>query len=99
LDNKKSGLDFPNLRKDTEEKTSDNTRNTEQILTPLPCKFIDASLPACSVLRPSSTANPGAVAAASGLAASGLFAGQPTALVDAVVALAMAADAAARGSG
>jgi Ferritin-like domain len=98
LDDKKSGLDFPNLRKDTDEKTSDNTRNVEQILTPFPCKFIDASLPLCSVIRPSSTANAGAVAAASGLAASGLFAGQPAGFVDAVVALAMAADAAARGS-
>ena len=39
-----------------------------------------------------------AVAAASGLAASGLFAGQPTGFVDTIVALAMATDAAARGS-
>jgi hypothetical protein len=94
IDDKKSGLQFPNLKKDTKEKSSD----AEQILTPNPCTFLDASLPVCSVIRPSSTANAGALAAAGGLAASGLFAGQPSGFVDAVVALAMAADAAARGS-
>jgi Ferritin-like domain len=95
---KKSDIDFPNLRKETKDKISDTTRSVAEILTPFPCKFIDASLPLCSVIRPSNTANAGALAAASGLAASGLFAGQPAGFVDAVIALAMAADAAARGN-
>jgi hypothetical protein len=42
--------------------------------------------------RPSATANAGAVAAATGLVASGLFKGQPPAFLNAVVALAQAAD-------
>jgi hypothetical protein len=90
---KKDGLVFPDLQKSIKSKTSDPS----QILTPYPCKFIDTSLPLCSVIRPASTANAGAVAAATGLVNSGLFSGQPQGFFDAVVALAMAADAAARG--
>jgi len=90
----KSGISFPNLKRETEERGS----NQSQVLTPFPCTFLDPSLPACSVLRPSSTANAGALAAASGLAASGLFAGQPDSFVNAVVGLAEAADAATRGN-
>ena len=58
---------------------------------PAPCSFIDATLPLCSVIRPRSDANSGPLAAASGLAASGLFAGNPG-FVSAAVALATAAE-------
>jgi hypothetical protein len=94
LSDKKSGLEFPALKKEIKKKAS----NINKILTPNPCKFIDESLPVCSVVRPITTPKAGALAAAGGLAASGLFAGQPQGFVDAVVALAMAADAAERGA-
>jgi hypothetical protein len=87
------GLVFPDLVN----KVFGKAANINQILTPNPCKFLDASLPACSVIRPSSTANAGAVAAATGLVNSGLFTGQPPAFFTAVTMLAQAADAAVRG--
>ncbi len=65
-------------------------------LMPEPCTFLDRALPLCSVIRPRNTNTAGAVAAATGLVKSGLFEGQSQAFFDAVVALASAADAAAR---
>jgi len=65
-------------------------------ITPHPCTFLDPSFPLCSVIRPRNTNTAGAVAAATGLVNSGLFAGQNTAFFNAVVALATAADAAVR---
>jgi hypothetical protein len=86
---KRDGLVFPELKKGGQ---------YSQKVTPAPCTFLDASLPVCSVIRPSSTANAGAVAAATGLVNSGLFAGQSNDFFNAVVGLATAADAAQRGS-
>ncbi len=63
---------------------------------PAPCKFLSASLPPSSVLRPISTANAGAVATVTHLANSGLFTGQSQAFFDAATALATNADAAVR---
>jgi len=54
--------------------------DTNQVM-PLPCKFIRADLPLCSVIRPTLTANAGAVAAATGLTNSGLFSGQSEAFL------------------
>jgi hypothetical protein len=65
-------------------------------ITPHPCTFLDPSYPLCSVIRPRNTNTAGAVAAATGLVKSGLFAGQSTAFFNAVTALATAADAAVR---
>ncbi len=79
-------LEFPNIRKNP----------ARGAIMPKPCKFLDASFPVCSVIRPRSTANAGAVAAATGLAGSGLFAGQSQGFVDAAIGLATAADAAVR---
>jgi hypothetical protein len=87
------GLVFPDLVNQVFGKTA----NVNQIITPNPCKFLDTSLPACSVIRPSSTAKAGAVATATGLVNSGLFTGQPPAFLTAVTMLAEAADAAVRG--
>lgn len=42
----------------------------KSLIMPEPCAFIDPSLPVCSVIRPSSAAAAGAVAAANGLTAS-----------------------------
>jgi hypothetical protein len=59
-----------------------------------PCTFISKDLPLCSVIRPTSTAKAGAMAAAQGLAASGLFQGQSNAFFEALAELAQEADAA-----
>jgi hypothetical protein len=64
-----------------------------------PCKFISASLPLCAVIRPTSTAKGGAVAAATGLTNSGLFSGQSNAFFKALFALALEADEATRDFG
>ena len=51
------------------------SNDTNQIMA-RPCEFISPHLPLCSVIRPTSTAKAGAVAAATGLTQSGLFNGQ-----------------------
>lgn len=84
------GLNFPDLK---------SNRDLAEAIFPEPCSFLDQAFPLCSTIRPSSQANAGAVAAATGLVRSGLFAGQSQAFFDAVVALAQAADAAAPGFG
>lgn len=70
--------------------------DTNQIMA-RPCKFISANLPLCSVIRPTSTANAGATAAATGLTSSGLFAGQSNHFFKTLFALAEEADEARRG--
>jgi hypothetical protein len=70
--------------------------DTNQIMA-RPCKFISSSLPLCSVIRPTLTANAGAVAAATGLANSGLFSGQSSEFFRVLFALAEEADEARRG--
>jgi hypothetical protein len=59
---------------------------------PQPCKFISTSLPLCSVIRPTSTAKAGAVAAITGFAESGLFNGQSQEFLNFILGLAEAAD-------
>jgi hypothetical protein len=71
--------------------------DTNQVMA-RPCKFISTSLPLCAVIRPTSTAKGGAMAAATGLTQSGLFSGQSNAFFKALFGLAAAADAAARDS-
>jgi hypothetical protein len=63
---------------------------------PEPCDFIRESLPECSVIRPSTTRNSGAVATVRAFTADGLFVGQSPAFFRAAMALAAAADAARR---
>ena len=72
--------------------------DTNQVMA-RPCKFINTNLPLCAVIRPTSTAKGGAMAAATGLTASGLFNGQSQAFFKALFGLAAAADAARRASG
>jgi hypothetical protein len=76
-------LQIPNL--------TEGRRESRRVM-PRPCDFLRKDLPKCSVIRPSAQKNAGAVAAATGLVASGLFKGQPPAFFTAVVALAKAAD-------
>lgn len=84
-----SHTQIPDLSKKENQDVADAT-------LPEPCKFFDPSLPLCGVLRPTSTAKAGAVAAATSLVNSGLFQGQTNAFFGAVVQLAQAADAAVR---
>ena len=70
--------------------------DTNQVMA-RPCKFISANLPLCAVIRPTSTAKAGAVAAAHGLTKSGLFMGQSEAFFELLFELAAEADAAMRG--
>lgn len=79
-----NGLSFPGLREN---------RDLGEAIFPEPCSFLDLSLPKCSVLRPRLNGNSGPLAAASGLAASGLFMGNDG-FVTAAVGLAQAAEAA-----
>src|ERR1051326_1626156 len=83
------GLVFPDL----ETFDGDELRQ-KNLIMPEPCKFIDANLPACSVIRPGTVASSGAVAAATFLTNSGLFTGQSDAFFAALHKLAEAADAA-----
>jgi len=88
------GLSFPDLKRD---------KDRSRAIFPEPAKFLGAALgadlPLVSVVRPRSIPNAGAVASATSLVSSGLFEGQPQAFLDAVTALATAADAAQRGDG
>jgi Ferritin-like domain len=68
---------------------------TNKIL-PEPCQFIDPSLPNCSIIRPTSTPNSGAVAAVKALTADRLFVGQSQEFFANLASLAVAADAAKR---
>ena len=70
-------------------------QDTNQIM-PAPCKFISTNLPFCSVIRPISTDQAGAKAAATALTTSGLFDGQSRAFFDLVGELAQEADEARR---
>jgi hypothetical protein len=65
------------------------------LVMPEPCPFIDASLPACSVVRPTNT-NGVAMGALKFLTAMGLFTGQSSAFFTFMTSLATAADAAQR---
>jgi len=66
------------------------------LIFPVPCEFIDASLPRCAVIRP--TAPEGiAAGAVKAFTDDGLFAGQSQEFFSALNALAEAADAAQRG--
>ena len=71
--------------------------DTNQIM-PRPCKFISPHLPLCSVIRPTSTAQAGAVAAATALTNSGLFQGQSRTFLQVLFELAEEADSVKRGS-
>jgi hypothetical protein len=85
-----TGLTFPDLSSSTDELKQTN------LILPEPCTFISASLPLCSVIRPSSTKNSGAVAAANAFADDNLFDGQPQEFIEELMDLAVKADAAQR---
>jgi hypothetical protein len=82
------GLVFPDLNANPDTATNK--------VMPRPCKFISTSLPLCSVIRPTSVPQAGAVAIAQKVVKSNLFLGQSQAFFDAVIALAQEADEAMR---
>jgi hypothetical protein len=66
------------------------------LILPEPCAFLSNDLPAVSIIRPTLTQNGGAVATIKSFTADNLFLGQIPAFFEAVMDLAMAADAAQR---
>lgn len=82
------GLVFPDLNLDP-------ATTTSQVM-PKPCKFISEDLPLCSVIRPTSIRQAGAMAAAHFLTDTGLFHGQSDAFFQTLFTLAAAADRAVR---
>ena len=86
-----TGLTFPDLNNPATELTQTNK------ILPEPCNFISKSLPRCSVIRPTSTKNGGAVATVKAFADDGLFIGQPGAFLELSMRLALAADSVERG--
>jgi len=86
-----TGLTFPDLNNPATELTQTNK------ILPEPCSFISKSLPRCSVIRPTSTQNGGAVATVNAFTEDGLFIGQPTEFFELAMQLAVAADSARRG--
>jgi len=96
-----NNLTFPNLNNGRDPNTGASGANVREmfqpnLIMPEPCPFISASLPPCSVVRPTNTTG-----AASGalkfLTAMGLLIGQPDAFFSHMTSLAQAADAAQRG--
>ena len=85
-----NGLTFPDFN------ATGNPLLQTNLIFPIPCEFINASLPRCAVIRPT---NPTGIAAGAVqfLTDSGLFIGQSSEFFDTVNALAAAADAAQRG--
>jgi hypothetical protein len=86
-----TGLTFPDLNNPATELTQTNK------ILPEPCHFISKSLPRCSVIRPTSTQNGGAVATVKAFTEDGLFIGQPAAFFELSMQLAIAADSVRRG--
>lgn len=86
-----TGLTFPDL----------NARNSEldqtNLILPEPCEFISKNLPACSVIRPTSTKEGGAVATIKAFTDDLLFLGQSPAFFHLVNKLAVEADSVRRG--
>ncbi len=86
-----TGLMFPDFNNPGGE-----LKQTNKIL-PEPCDFLSQDFPVCSVIRPSTVENSGAVAAVNALTADRLFDGQTQEFHDTLMGLAEAADAAQRG--
>jgi len=86
-----TGLSFPDL----------NARNSEldqtNLILPEPCEFISKNLPQCSVIRPTSTKDGGAVATIKSFTDDLLFLGQSQAFFSLVHRLAVEADSVRRG--
>ena len=85
-----NGLTFPDFN------ATNNPLLQTNLIFPVPCEFINATLPRCAVIRPTDPAGIAAGAVKS-FTDNGLFVGQSTEFFDTLSALAEAADAAQRG--
>jgi hypothetical protein len=83
------GLVFPDLEA--------NEETDPALVMPVPCKFISADLPLCSIIRPTSIPFAGATAAVQFLTGTGLFVGQSEEFFDVLFHLAAEADKAGKG--
>ncbi len=88
-----TGVTFPDLNSPP----FGGERFQTNLIMPEPADFISQQLPKCSVIRPSTVHNSGAMAAVNALTANGLFDGQSKKFFAAAHALAKAADSAHRG--
>ena len=86
-----TGVTFPDLNNPPTELTQTNK------ILPEPCQFLNKNFPKCSVIRPSTVKNSGAIAAVTGLTADLLFQGQSAEFFDTLTNMAEAADSAQRG--
>ena len=96
-----NNLTFPNLNNGLDPNTGASGAGVREmfqtnLIMPEPCPFISASLPVCSVVRPTNTTG-AATGALKFLTAMGLFVGQSDAFFSYMTGLATAADAAQRG--
>src|ERR1700683_4129104 len=62
------------------------------LIFPVPCEFINSSLPKCAVIRPTSQSQIDALGAANAFIAMGIFVGQPPKFINSLLALAEEAD-------
>jgi hypothetical protein len=90
-----TGLTFPDFN-DPKLFPDPELRQTNLIM-PEPCDFLSEGFPNCSIIRPSTVQNSGAMAAVRALTADNLFKGQSDRFFDTITALAEAADDAQRG--
>jgi hypothetical protein len=86
-----TGLTFPDLNAPNSELDQTN------LILPEPCSFISKALPKCSVIRPTTTQNGGAVATIKAFTEDLLFLGQSTAFFQVVNQLAIEADSVSGG--
>jgi hypothetical protein len=85
------GVRFPDM-----EDFNGNQAKQNNLIMPEPCAFIDR-LPFCAIIRPTLTANAGAMHALHAFSGSGIFSGQSQAFLNELSSLASNADAAQRG--
>ena len=100
-----TGLTFPDFNNPTNQhnkklSAADQAAGSQMFQTnlilPEPCEFLSDDLPAVSIIRPTLDQNGGAVATVKSFTADNLFLGQKPEFFEAVMNLAMAADAAQR---
>jgi hypothetical protein len=89
-----SGLTFPDFFNNPPLKPANLVQPS--LIFPVPCEFIDSSLPQVAVIRPLTDRFAGAVAAVASLTADGLFTGQSRQFLATLQQLAYEADAAFR---
>ena len=85
------GVSFPDMKS-----FEGDPLRQKNLIMPEPCKFINAQLPQCSIIRPSTAQRQGAASAIAGLRSSGLFAGQSNSFFTTINDLARAADSSFR---